>query len=337
MDTEDLYPLTFEPRYRDYVWGGRRMAGHFGRALPPGPCAESWEISDRAEAVSVADWGPHAGRSLPELIEHWGERLLGTRCRPGATTTGPFPLLVKIIDARERLSLQVHPDDAAARAGGGDAKTEMWYVLAAEPGARVFCGLREGARPRDLLALDRPEEADGYLREIAVATGDAIFVPGGCVHAIDAGCLLLEIQQNSDTTYRVSDWGRVDGAGRARELHIEAALGVIRERCPDCGPAAAREIPGPNTWKRREISSCDHFLVEEWTLTGRHRSPLSGERCEVLFVAGGTVSIAAGGTERELGAGTSVLVPAGCGAYEIGAPAGEPALLLRALPGPFCP
>ena len=336
MDTQELYPLTFEPRYRDYLWGGRRMAEHFGRALPAGPCAESWEISDRSEAVSIADWGPHTGRTLPDLIEHLGEHLLGTRCRPGETTTGPFPLLVKIIDAQEILSLQVHPGDQAARAGGGDAKTEMWYVLAAAPGARVYCGLRDGVRPQDLPALAHSDEAGHYLREIELAPREAIFVPGGCVHAIGPGCLLLEIQQNSDTTYRVSDWGRVDAHGRARPLHIEEAMGVIRERCPGAGRVEPSELPGPNTWKRRELSGCEHFQVEEWELGGRHRIPLTGERCEILFVAEGAVRVEAGGVVRQIGAGTSVLVPAGCGEYAVEAPGGAPALLIRALPGPFC-
>ncbi len=336
METQQLYPLTFEPCYRDYLWGGRRMAEHFGRALPAGPCAESWEISDRRDAVSIADWGPHAGRTLPDLIERLGERLLGTRCRPGETTTGPFPLLVKIIDAQEILSLQVHPEDAAARAGGGDAKTEMWYVLATAPGARVYCGLREGARLEDLQALAHPAEASRYLREIALSPREAVFVPGGCVHAIGPGCLLLEIQQNSDTTYRVSDWGRVDAKGRARALHIEEAMGVIREPSPGAGRVEPARLPGSNAWKRRELSRCEHFQVEEWELAGRQRIPLSGERCEILFVAEGTVRIEASGVARELGAGTSVLVPAGCGQYAAEVPADQPALLIRALPGPFC-
>jgi mannose-6-phosphate isomerase len=334
MEHETSYPLTFRPQYRHYVWGGRRLADHFGRDLLDGITAESWEISDRADAVSIVDWGPLAGWSLADLIRRYGPDLLG---RPAAQAArragGRFPLLVKIIDARERLSLQVHPDDQTARARGGEAKTEMWYVLAADPGARVFCGMRAGLAVQALADMRDPRDAEERLHGISVSAGDAIFVPGGCVHAIDAGCLLLEIQQNSDTTYRVSDWGRVDARGLSRELHLEEALQVIRPDSPGCGRVTPRELPGSAVWRRREISHCNAFQVEEWIVRGEIQVPQAGDRCEILFVARGRIEVSAGTVDREIGAGRSVLIPAACRGYRLVSRGALAACVVRARPG----
>lgn len=219
-----LYPLTFTPIFRHYLWGGknlRRLGKQFGQNQT---VAESWEISDHGEDVSVAANGPLAGRSLQELIGMFGEEL----CPP--TEHGRFPLLIKYIDAAQRLSVQVHPDDAYARTHEGPTemgKNECWYVLEAPPGAELILGLREHMtreRFRRLVQENRIEEG---LARRKVAAGDFIFIKTGTVHALLEGVMVCEVQQNSDTTYRLYDWGRVDRDGRPRPLHIEKALEVI--------------------------------------------------------------------------------------------------------------
>jgi len=220
-----LYPLTFQPIFKDRVWGGRRLAKLYGKALPPGkPIGESWEITDRPEGVSVIVNGPLAGKDLRWLMQHHGRDVLGP-AKPAAD--GRFPLLVKLLDAREKLSLQVHPPAAKAVALKGEPKTEMWYFADTDPGADIYVGLKRGVTRAEF----ERRTADGTVAEcfhrIEVQRGDAMFLPSGRVHALGAGSVLFEIQQNSDTTYRVFDWNRVGLDGKPRELHVEQALESI--------------------------------------------------------------------------------------------------------------
>ena len=196
MKTHPLYPLTFRPQYRDYIWGGEAIATRYNRANTPRPCAESWEISALPGAESIVANGPFEGVGLRRLTEVFGRDLLGAKAPDPAT----FPFLVKILDAHDRLSVQVHPDAALAEALGGASKHEMWYVLGAEPGATLWAGIRPEA---DLARLD---EAD--LLAHPTAEGDVFDVPPGLIHAIGPGNLIYEVQQPSDTTFRVHDWGR---------------------------------------------------------------------------------------------------------------------------------
>jgi mannose-6-phosphate isomerase len=220
----NLYPLTFTPLFKHYLWGGgnlRRLGKQFGDGQT---VAESWEISDHGRDVSVAANGPLAGATLRELIGMFGEEL----CPP--TGHGRFPLLIKYIDAAQRLSVQVHPDDEYARIHEGPTemgKNECWYVLEAPPGAELILGMREHMtreRFRRLVEENRIEEG---LARREVAAGDFIFIKTGTVHALLEGVMVCEIQQNSDTTYRIYDWGRVDRDGRPRPLHLDKALDVI--------------------------------------------------------------------------------------------------------------
>jgi mannose-6-phosphate isomerase len=204
------------------VWGGRTLERLYGKALPPDvPIGESWEVSDRPGDESVIANGPLAGRTLRWLMEEHGADLLG------AATPAPgnrFPLLCKILDAREKLSLQVHPPGDAQL---GDPKTEMWYVAAAEPGAQLYVGLKRGVTREQFEGGIRNGTVAECFHRIPVRAGDTMFLPSGRVHAIGAGLVIFEIQQNSDTTFRVFDWNRAGLDGRPRELHVEESLASI--------------------------------------------------------------------------------------------------------------
>ncbi len=207
----------FTPIYQERVWGGTRFTSDLGRTLPEGKViGESWEIVDRPEAQStLAD-----GRSIRELIQSNPEGVMGC----GWPAERPFPILVKWLDCREKLSLQVHPPAAVAPELGGEPKTENWYIAKADPGATLMAGLRAGVSREDFEHGLAENTLEPLVHSIQVSTGESIFIPSGRLHAIGGGNLILEIQQNSDTTYRVYDWGRVGLDGQPRQLHIEASL-----------------------------------------------------------------------------------------------------------------
>jgi mannose-6-phosphate isomerase len=268
--------LTFEPLFQERIWGGRRLADLYGKKLPPSvTIGESWEIVDRPEAQSIVRIGPLRGKTLQELWMQDRQWIFGNV--PDATR---FPLLVKILDAREKLSLQVHPPEKIAPKLDGEPKTEFWYVAAADPGAELFVGLRE------TITRDQFEEAlrSGTIAQcvhrIRVNTGDAMFLPAGRLHAVGPGNLLIEIQQNSDTTYRVFDWNRVDNQGQPRQLHVDQALQCIDFN--DVRPRLAQteaevllhhdlfEIQKWNLDSSREIAPLGQFAIV-YCLTGKLR------------------------------------------------------------------
>jgi mannose-6-phosphate isomerase len=221
---EGTAPLTFQPIFIERMWGGRHLESEFHKKLPPQkPIGESWEIVDRSEAQSVVACGPLCGRTLHELWTQQREEIFGD-----LADTPRFPLLIKILDAQEKLSLQVHPPENVASKLGGEPKSEFWYVAAANPDAEVFVGFREPITRDTFEEKLRNGTVIDYIHKITVQSGDAIFLPAGRVHAIGAGNLLIEIQQNSDTTYRVFDWNRTDPTtGMKRELHIQQAIQCI--------------------------------------------------------------------------------------------------------------
>jgi mannose-6-phosphate isomerase len=308
-----LYPFFFRPVYKDYFWGGDKILRLYGRREPPGIYAESWEVSDRAEGMSVVRNGPLAGKTLHDLVEEFGSDLLGARVRASA-----FPLLLKLIDARGRLSAQVHPDDEAARKYGGEAKTEMWYILDAEPGAGVFIGLKPGANEGKLRQAIQTKRVEELLQFMPVSKGDAVFVPGGRVHAIGAGCLLLEVEQNSNTTYRICDWDRVDRDGKPRPLHVEEAMRAVRWSDADEVGVRPRRLGNKDGVNERwEILSCSYFVLERLVISDTLKSSGDGGTFEVLFVASGGAEVQWGQSSESLPAGTSCLIPAALGEYAL--------------------
>lgn len=305
--SEALDPMRLEPVYRAYPWGGDRIPRRYGRDLPPGRYAESWELSARPDGSSRIASGPRTGQSLSALVQEAGAHLLGT-----AAADGRLPLLVKLIDARERLSVQVHPDDETAACRGGEAKTEMWIVLAAEPGARVFAGFRAGASSAELREALVDGRAEEVLQSLPVRAGDAVFIPGGRVHAIGEGCLLLEVQQNSDTTYRLYDWDRVGSDGPPRELHVAKAMEAIRWE--DAGEAA-RIVPRPGrlpSGRPTEVlRDGPYFRVERGDLDGPESFPGDDRTFQALFIEAGRAVLSWAGGALPLAAGVTTLIPAG--------------------------
>jgi mannose-6-phosphate isomerase len=321
-------PLLLRPLYRRYIWGGRRFATALGRELPPGDdYAESWELVDRAADQSVVAAGPLAGATLGGLVRERGHDLLGRHAPKPA-----FPLLFKFLDACRDLSVQVHPDDVrAARLSPPDfGKTEAWYVVDALPGSRIYAGLAPGVDASGFAAALRAGRCAEVLHAFEARPGDCIFIPAGTVHAIGAGLLVAEIQQSSDVTYRLHDWGRTGPDGKPRPLHVEAGL----EATTRLGPVVpVRPVSTPDPFVHRLVA-CDYFLFDE--VAPLDRWQVGGDDgCHFLAALSGQVRFTAHPDLPPLGPGQCALLPAAAGRQEILAEpaAGRPAKLLHvALP-----
>lgn len=280
-------PILLEPVYKEYIWGGTRFANDLRRRLLPGIYAESWEIADHPDGHTRIINGPCAGQTLAQAIREAGEDLLG-RGRSGDR----FPLMVKLIDARETLSVQVHPDDRTAPLVGGEAKSEMWVVLQATPDAHIYSGFRPGVTPEVFERARHDGTIPSLLQRFPARPGMVFYTPGGRVHAIGAGCLLLEVQQNANTTYRLYDWDRLDRDGRPRALHVEKALRVINWGLTASPVAPILPETGVSDGlATRPILSTPHFRVDEWILSGPARLSLDGTSFVVLFPTDGPVRI----------------------------------------------
>lgn len=325
----NLYPLLFKPIFKERIWGGRHLEQLFQKPLPASlKIGESWEISDRPEAESEVANGPLAGKSLTWLLQNHPRELLG-EAKP---LNGRFPLLVKILDARDRLSLQVHPPAHKAAQLGGEPKTEMWYITHSDPKAELYVGLRRGtAREEFTRKLGDGTVAECFHR-IEVRAGDAMFLPSGRVHAIGSGLVIFEIQQNSDTTYRAFDWNRVDETGKSRQLHINECLESIDFE--DFEPELIRPDP------QQPLQSSVHiqplvedplFSVEVVTHAPPSRLDYSLDVPRVIGVIEGQILIKHPEHPVQLKAGQFCLLPAGMEQASI--EAAESAKILAAKPG----
>ena len=299
-----LYPLTFHPIFKERVWGGRNLERLYRKALPPKvPIGESWEITDRPEGVSAIANGPLAGKDLRWLMENHREELLG------ATKGERFPLLVKILDCQETLSVQVHPPASVAAELKGEPKTEMWYIADATPEASLYVGLKRGATRYDFenrIQAGRVEEA---LHRIKVAAGDAMFLPSGRVHAIGGGNVIFEIQQNSDTTYRVFDWNRVGLDGRPRALHVKESLASIDFSDFEPRLIASKYSRNP-TFAVRYLVHDPLFHVDACQVKRRERFYLSGNTLQIIALLKGRLKFSHGGQEVAIQPGGFVVLPA---------------------------
>ena len=306
-------PLTFEPLYMDRVWGGRELERVYGRHLPDPalPYGESWELVDREPEQSVVNAGPLAGTTLHELWTTRRAEIFG----PGLDHAGPrFPLLVKILDARDDLSVQVHPPAAVAPALGGEPKTEMWFIATANPGAKLYAGLQRGVTRRAFEQAIADGTVANCVHALEPRVGQSIFIPSGRLHAIGGGLLIHEIQQNSDTTYRVFDWNRPGLDGKPRALHVAASLASID--FTDCAPTM--DLPRGNT-----LAECEHFKVERLVLSpGETVAAASAGRFAICTVVEGAL---VGADGRRFAPGTLVLLPRGARPLR----AAEAAVVLR--------
>lgn len=294
IPTGDAYMdiIRFQPIYQERIWGGRTLE-RFGRDCFPahGRIGESWEICDRSDANTRVKVGPLAGYSLRELMRHHGREIMGGAWHPER----PFPLLVKWLDSRERLSLQVHPPLAVTEVHGGEPKTETWYVADAEPGAGLFCGLKRGATRERFESALRRNAASELVHRVSVSKGDALHTPSGRIHAIDAGCLILEIQQNSDTTYRVYDWGR------PRALHIDESLRCINFE--DFEPEPLRASASS-----RVLVECEYYRLREVVLSAGASLRFEAGAPHILSVVTGSLVLESAPTM--IGYGENLLIPA---------------------------
>jgi len=280
-----LYPLKFKPRYVKKMWGGRKIEKILGKSPPPGPIGESWELYDFPPGVvdESHDWissevaeGPLAGKTLHELVREFGKDLYGDI--PLVGPHGQFPILIKFLDAREDLSVQVHPDEAYAKANpGAHLKNEAWYIVHADPGSRLLNGLKPGITRESFAKAISAGSVESTIQSIPAKIGDCFYLPSGTVHALGAGILAAEVQTPSDTTYRVFDFNRIDpSTGKLRTLHIEQAM-----KCIDFAAPAPPKPTAP------QLAQCDYFSIRKVELKkGGKTSNPSGEPIVLMFIEG---------------------------------------------------
>lgn len=312
--TSTLYPLLTERRIVSPIWGGQRLAEWLELPEPrPTQLGETWQVFD----TNVILNGPLAGQTLAQVTQQYGAQLVGTRTleRYGAD----FPLLAKFIDANDKLSVQVHPDDAYAHsreaATGFHGKTEAWYILDAVPGADIIYGLERPSSRAEFAAAVQADALEPLLHRIPVSAGDVIFVPAGTLHAINAGIVLFEIQQKSDLTYRVYDYGRRDArTGQSRELHLDKALDVS-EFGP---PPRSKMSPLPLEPDGRVLLvACPYFALERWMFIDQRTLITDPGSFEILTVIDGQAALTWPGGEVTLKRGDSVVLPAALGSFTL--------------------
>lgn len=317
IEKDDLYPLLFDPVYMKVVWGGNMLASHLGRKLPESdvPVGEAWEICDREDVESKVANGILRGEGIRELIRHYGKTLLGE-----LFSGGRFPLLVKIIDAGKRLSLQVHPDENYCLENpGAEPKTEMWYVIASRPESKIIAGLKYNCTRRQFIENINSTEIENYLQVYNSIPGDAYLISAGRVHAIGGGSLLLEIQQNSNTTYRISDWGRMDSNGKPRELHVDQALRSINFMDRNTPRISGVSDSASHNRKFPIINRCPFFRVDELRLVESYLDKTDRSSFHLLSAVNSAVSIRGLDKNIQTGIpkGCTSLIPANFGSYSI--------------------
>jgi mannose-6-phosphate isomerase len=308
-------PIVFEPLFMERVWGGRRLESLFGKALPSGrPVGESWEIVDRENAQSIVRNGPLKGKCLHELWTEHRAEVFGE----SMPEIPRFPLLFKLLDARERLSVQVHPAARIAAELHGEPKTEMWFIVENDGDGEIFAGLRHGVTSEEFERALKAGTVEGKIHRVPVKSGDVIFIPSGRIHAIGAGNVIVEVQQNSDTTYRVFDWNRLGLDGRLREVHIAESLRAIDFE--DFEPGLAES-------KGEVLVECDYFKVERWSLEDQREAAPKGSFALITCLEG---CVECGGLEFK--PGDFFLVPAAMEGRLLKPLTKDPSLLKTTIP-----
>lgn len=306
------YPLQFQPEMKERVWGGRALE-QFGLELPAGRIGEGWMIGDHPNGTTKVANGELAGRGLDDIRAEFGREWFGTK--GFSEKNGRFPLLIKLLDCEDDLSVQVHPGDSYERLPEGElGKTEMWYILSAKPGAKIVYGLEPGVTRQSLQQAIADGRIMDCLQEVPVQTGDSFYIPAGTVHALCSGVLVAEIQQNSDTTYRLYDYDRPGLDGKLRELHIEDSLNVIAYE----GSGATRmktDLRRPNEWLT--LAESPYFVTQKGRVDGEWALTASADSFTVLIVCEGSGAVAWDGGRFEMKAGQCFLLPATLGRYKL--------------------
>ncbi len=298
------YPIKLQPLYKARIWGGKNLEASLNKAISSlEPIGEAWELSCREGDESIISNGSLEGLTISDVLRQYGSAILGEKYEEYIKR---FPLLIKFIDANEKLSVQVHPYDQYALAHEGDlGKTEAWYIVSANENSRIIYGLKDHLTKEGFISSLENGSIEDTLNEVQVKAGDIIFIPAGTVHAIGEGIVLFEVQQNSDVTYRLYDWQRVGLDGKARELHIDKALDVI-------------SFNNKNKTIVNQKLSCDLFTIEEIICVDSYNHILTGAYFEVLTFIEGKGEIEYGEGNREpANLGDTFLIPASLGMYKI--------------------
>lgn len=308
-----MYPIKLKPAFKDYLWGGTRLRDDFGKDCDFDKIAESWELSCHKDGNSVVADGEFAGLTLAQYIEKEGKSVLGTNCEKFEN----FPILIKLIDAKDNLSVQVHPNNEyAQRVEGEYGKTEMWYVVDCDEGASLLYGFKHNITKEEFRERIENNTLLEVTNSVPVKKGDVFFIEAGTLHAIGKGILIAEIQQNSNTTYRIYDYGRVGADGKPRQLHIDKAVDVTN-LCP-AKPYPQSEPVDMGGWTKKRLAKCEYFTVDVISVdTSAALEADKSSFVNILVLDGGCVLSSEGNDAVELKKGDSVFIPAGLGKFEL--------------------
>jgi mannose-6-phosphate isomerase len=309
-----LAPVHLRSSLHPTIWGGRNLIRIAGKQLPDeGKIGESWETATDTVALN----NPYTGQTLGALVDQYGEALIGSRA---AEVFGMrFPLLAKFIDAQDQLSVQVHPNDeyAAQHENGSLGKTEAWYILQADDGAEIVYGLKEQATEDEIRRAIAENRLEDYLRRIKVHAGDVVLVPAGTVHAICAGIVLYELQEYSDVTYRLYDYGRLQSNGQPRELHVEQSLAVMNYAPPEFDFVTPVAVDDGQPEQSRILVGCRYFIEEEAGIHGEAPGLKLSSSCQIVSVLQGSVEVVWPGGSVLVGLGETVVLPATIGPHTL--------------------
>ncbi len=302
----NLYPLQFKAIYKEKIWGGTKLEKYFNRKIPSAKTGESWEIAAHKNGTSTVINGPLTGVNLDELIYKWPIKMTGS----SKLKRDKFPLLIKLLDANKKLSVQVHPDNNYENLSKEEsAKTEMWYIIAAEPGAQLIHGFKKGTNQNDIKKALANGNLEKLLNRISVKAGDIFFIPSGTVHGIEEGILLAEIQQSSDTTYRFYDWDRKDKNGHKRPLHIKKALAVTNlkyNKNIKCTPLTYN----CTEYKRSYLAACSYFITEKINIKKEYSINTNGDKFYIILCLKGKGTLYHDKKSYSLSTGQTFYLPA---------------------------
>ncbi|MCI9273597.1 MAG: class I mannose-6-phosphate isomerase [Clostridiales bacterium] len=309
-----MYPMKLIPPCKDYLWGGTRLKTDFGKVTDLDKVAESWELSCHKDGCSVIQNGAFAGMTLPEYIEKQGKGVLGEDCQ----SFEYFPILVKLIDAKQSLSVQVHPDNEyAMRVEGEYGKTEMWYIVDCDPGAELLYGFKDQISKEEFRRRIEDNTLLEVTNSVKVQKGDVLFIDAGTLHAIGKGILIAEIQQNSNTTYRIYDFGRLGADGKPRELHIDKAVEVTHLMPPTRTTKPQGETQQHDGYASTLLASCEYFTVTRMNVENSVNLTADSKSFHSLLCLDGEAVLRCNGEELSMKKGESIFLPAGTGDYTV--------------------